>query len=443
MTREGTSRLEMRLAQLSPQPETSPSIHKVPRQLRDVNIKAYEPEMVPIGPYHHDKLKFKMAEELKWRYFESLLQRKPEIPVKDYISDIQEILKEARDCYAEPSMNLDSDEEFTDMLVLDGCFIIEVIRIQDTKLYKRTFPDRSSYRNIKRDLILLENQIPLFVLCKLFDRVEEQGQHNSLIENLLYFCCELFPDVEWHQTNKVGSLKEVKHILDFVHRHWCPRPPSPIDDHHTRSVSIPWCCPSPSPETYSTSVIPSASKLKDANVKFQNKKFISKTSLFDVKFESGGRLVMPILVVVDDTESLLRNLIAYEQLFPLYKPAYVSDYAFLLDCLINTSKDVQILSGKGIIENMLGSDEAVVEIVNRLTDEIMFNTYRFIYADLFRDINVHHQKRWNRAVAAFHRDYFSSPWAYIAFLGAVLLLLLTVAQTIFSALQVFDKPPLN
>ncbi|KAL8518917.1 hypothetical protein ACS0TY_010031 [Phlomoides rotata] len=395
--------------------------------------------MVPIGPYHHDKLKFKKAEELKLRYFESLLQRKPEISVKDYISDIQEILKEARDCYAEPSMNLDSAEEFTDMLVLDGCFIIEVIR--DTRLYKRTFPGRASYRNLQRDLILLENQIPLFVLCKLFDRVEGQEQHNSLMEHLLEFCRELFPGEENHQTNRVGSLEEVKHILDFVYRNWCPRPPSSIDHPHTRSVSIPWCCPCPSPEI-NTSVIPSASKLKDANVKF-HKKYDSNTSLFDVKFESGGRLVMPILVVDDDTESLLRNLIAYEQLFPIDQPAYVVDYAILLDCLINTSKDVQILSGKGIIENMLGSDEAVVEIVNRLTDKVVFNSDSFMYADLFRDINVHHQKRWNRAVAAFHRDYFSTPWAYIAFMGALLLLFLTVAQTIFSALQVFHKLPLN
>ncbi|KAL8534022.1 hypothetical protein ACS0TY_010150 [Phlomoides rotata] len=222
--------------------------------------------MVPIGPYHHDKLKFKKAEELKLRYFESLLQRKPGIGVKHYISDIKEILKEERDCYAEPSTNLDSAEEFTDMLVLDGCFIIEVIR--SPQLYKRTFPARSSYRNLQRDLILLENQIPLVVLCKLFDRVEGQEQHNSLMEHLLDFC-----------------------------------------------------------QIYSTSVIPSASKLKDANVKFQNKKYDSNTSLFDVKFESGGRLVMPILVVDDYTESLLRNLIAYEQLFPNDQRLYVVDYA--------------------------------------------------------------------------------------------------------------------
>ncbi|KAL8534034.1 hypothetical protein ACS0TY_010162 [Phlomoides rotata] len=349
-------------------------------------MKAYEPEMVPIGPYHHDKLKFKKAEELKLRYFDSLLQRKPEIQVEHYISAIEGIAKRARDCYAEPSMNLDSAEEFTDMLVLDGCFIIEVIR--SPQLYERTFPARSSYRNLQRDLILLENQIPAFVLCKLFELVEGEGpeQHMSLMEHLLKFCLVFIPEIY-------------------------PR------------------------------VIPPASELKDANVKFHNKEYDSNTSLFDVKFECGGHLVMPILIVDDDTESLLRNLIAYEQLFPEDQPAYVVDYAILLDCLINTSKDVQIHSGKGIIQNMLGSDEAVVEIVNRLTDKVIFNSDSFMYADLFRDINVHHQKRWNRAVAAFHRDYFSTPWAYIAFMGALLLLFLTVAQTIFSALQVFDKPP--
>ncbi|KAL8469492.1 hypothetical protein ACS0TY_032365 [Phlomoides rotata] len=426
-------RLSVRLDKLSTR-AASHSIYKVPMHLRDVNNKAFEPEMTAIGPYCGGKPKLKNMEEVKLRYMESLLARKPDVLVEQYISAIEEIVERARDCYAEPSRNFDSTIDFTDMLVLDGCFIIEVI--QSPQLFLLSFPDRSNHRILQRDLILLENQIPFFVLCKLFDLIQGRESHLLLMKRVLRFFRNIFPGKVLYENTLMRSSESVKHILDLIHINWCPfNLPVP--------VPVQGCCAS-------HMVIPSASKLKDANVKFRNKEYVSEpdlnifrvdrcTSLFDVEFKNGGKMVMPSLVIDDYTESLLRNLIAYEQLFPWDEPTWVADYAILLDCLINTSKDVQILCREKIIENMLGSDKAVKKFVNRLTESVVLNVNSFMYADTFHRINLHHKKYWNRAVAAFHRDYFSSAWAYIAFLGALMLLLLAVAQTVFAVLQLY-KP---
>ncbi|WRX29183.1 Protein of unknown function DUF247 [Theobroma cacao] len=78
---------------------------------------------------------------------------------------------------------------------------------------------------------------------------------------------------------------------------------------------------------------------------------------------------IPTFVVDDDTERLFRNLIAYE----LYEEGstYVIDYVTLMDNLINSSKDVQLLRFSDIIENMLGDDEAVAKMLNKLRDHVI------------------------------------------------------------------------
>jgi len=50
------------------------SIFKVPSRLRHVNERAFEPEILSIGPYHRGKDNLKMMEEHKKRYLQELLQ---------------------------------------------------------------------------------------------------------------------------------------------------------------------------------------------------------------------------------------------------------------------------------------------------------------------------------------------------------------------------------
>ena len=81
-------------------------------------------------------------------------------------------------------------------------------------------------------------------------------------------------------------------------------------------------------------------------------------------------LYVPQFLVEDKTESLFRNLMALEQCHYPYE-AYICNYICLLDSLINTREDVELLVDKKIIINMLGSNEAIATMVNKLGLEIV------------------------------------------------------------------------
>ncbi|XP_031407005.1 uncharacterized protein LOC116215432 isoform X2 [Punica granatum] len=112
-----------------------PHIFKVHHQLRAANKEVYEPVLVSIGPYYHDKRKSQLQymEQHKLRYLQDLLKRKEEKEgptefdqIREYLGVLEELEDEARGYYADP-IALEKNV-FLEMLLLDGCFIIELFR---------------------------------------------------------------------------------------------------------------------------------------------------------------------------------------------------------------------------------------------------------------------------------------------------------------------------
>ncbi|GER54859.1 hypothetical protein STAS_32492 [Striga asiatica] len=423
-TAEAFTGLQHQLSQLS-KAHTDHSIYKIHNHLHSVNDKAYEPKIIAIGPYHHGKDSLQMMEEHKLRYLELLLRRKKQ-NVERYISAVAKLEKRARNCYAQDIGLTQTD--FIKMLVLDGCFIIELIRKCNRKdssckndpIFKMDWIMNS----LLRDLILFENQIPFFVLCELFDLIEHPNQHDRLIYLILFFCQSLYPGAV-HTDPSSRKSEEIKHLLDLIHANW-----RPSLDENAVSVDV-----EIQPDIVRTKrnlrFIHSASELSDANVQFEVQ--IS-NSLFDLDFKNGV-MFMPTLTVEDRTECFFRNLIAYEQYFPDERLNFVTDYVRLLDCLINSTKDVEILSECGIIDNWLGDNQVVADIFNKLTDSIVGPGKHFMYSGVVHRVNQHYERPWNRAVAVLRQDYFSNPWAIIGFLAALLLFLLTIVQTVLAVIQ--------
>jgi hypothetical protein len=63
-----------------------------------------------------------------------------------------------------------------------------------------------------------------------------------------------------------------------------------------------------------------------------------------------GVLETPSFEIHDITETVFRNLISYEQCHSYYDHR-ITSYAILLDSLINTEKDIDILCEHKIIDN--------------------------------------------------------------------------------------------
>ncbi|XP_010046511.3 UPF0481 protein At3g47200 [Eucalyptus grandis] len=256
-------------------PATSPehSIFRVRHQLRKVNEKAYDPEILAIGPYHYGNDKFKFMEEQKLRYLQQLLERRKE-RVDRYMPTLREMEQRARNCYAE-TIDL-SQEKFLAMMLVDGCFIVELFRKYNMKIPTDEddplMHELGIQNSIMRDLLLLENQLPLFVLSNLYDLTKDPGDQSEVgLHASEYF---QVPMQNW----TIGE--EMKHLLHLYHT---------------------WCT-SGLPKTLQPDCKPvkfSATELRESGVRFRA---AEGGELSDIKFEN-GTLEIPVLEVEDHTES--------------------------------------------------------------------------------------------------------------------------------------------
>lgn len=164
-----------RLEQARQDDATSPwsklSIYRIPHYLKDGEDKAYNPQIVSLGPYHHGKKRLRQMDRHKWRSLHRVLRRTRH-DITLYLDSIKELEEKARACY-EGQITLSSND-FVEMMVLDGCFILELFRgvVEGFKElgYPRNdpvFSMRGSMHSIQRDMIMLENQIPMFILDRL------------------------------------------------------------------------------------------------------------------------------------------------------------------------------------------------------------------------------------------------------------------------------------
>ncbi|KAL0009559.1 hypothetical protein SO802_011061 [Lithocarpus litseifolius] len=113
-----------------------------------------------------------------------------------------------------------------------------------------------------------------------------------------------------------------------------------------------------------------ATQLHGAGVKF---KVSSNKSLLDIKCDlKDGVLEIPSLMLHDETVDLIQNLIVLEQSRFMGK-ADITDYFVILDFLINTTKDMDLLCEKGILVNYLGDSTAATSAFNNINTNILLN----------------------------------------------------------------------
>uniref|UniRef100_K4BP48 Uncharacterized protein n=1 Tax=Solanum lycopersicum TaxID=4081 RepID=K4BP48_SOLLC len=141
-------------------------------------------------------------------------------------------------------------------------------------------------------------------------------------------------------------------------------------------------------------------------------------------------------LVADETESFLRNLIAYEQQSSEVQPKYFSDFALFMDHLIDSDKDVNLLRKKGIIEHLMGEDKEVASLFNKLGNGVIVYP-NFYFKQVFTNVVKHcDENPWNRRWTSLKHNYFSSPWVGASTLTVIILLILTTIQTVLAIVSI-------
>jgi hypothetical protein len=157
-------------------------IYKVPESVkRSTNRYAYSPEFVALGPFHHFDPYLLPMEEHKNRALLHLVRRSntPMTVFLDAVSEVTQDLKDAYKGLGAEWLGDDTNEQFVEMMLTDGCFLLEIMLMRERKgglpdyhPNDPVFSDhayQSGWPIIFRDIILLENQLPLLLLKKIVD----------------------------------------------------------------------------------------------------------------------------------------------------------------------------------------------------------------------------------------------------------------------------------
>ncbi|CAA6654017.1 unnamed protein product [Spirodela intermedia] len=430
--------IDMKLQELISDDHPRPSIWRVHPDLRKVEEEAYEPKLVSIGPLHHGKPRLLPMEQIKLTYLRGLLNRHQKNSLEYYVAVIRSCLPATKDQYSE-KIEL-SDDEFVEMLVVDGCFIIEY-------LAKRAFRSTHEtavlagvgwgFTHLRRDLLLLENQIPFLVLTELFNMTTipfpgERKEPLNLMELVLKFLGIGMKPEEYPKPS------DIFHLLHL--EHWCQNPGRVKEDTNRRScgqlamyplkksidlISVLFFgllylifirhwpgCFGPTKKSKAPREIPCATELRAAGIKFKKK-------------------VAPQGKIASYLKPRLRNLIALEQCCVDVGNHFTSYCAFV-DNIINTAGDVAILRGRGILESKLGSDAEVADLFNSLCKGTHLKYDDHYNKEIFEEVVAFSEFAHNKWRASLVHNYFSNPWAMFSVFAGFLLIALTAVQTYFA-----------
>ncbi|MBA0844014.1 hypothetical protein Goarm_001146 [Gossypium armourianum] len=357
----------------------------------------YEPNVISIGPYHYRKPHLARMEDFKKRWFENFV-KKHHLGIDQFREAIRPLEEKIRNCYEQPPPpGLEAKANFVDMMVYDGCLVVQLLQnghdLNDFSKHGPHLLDEMQY-----DLLLLENQLPFFVLLELYRMITPNLEPQRQICELVAFALKFFGRHPLYLPKNTS----ITHLLHLVHTTFHP---SPLGTQAEVEKEVACCFPKNTITGYllhlvhttfylsppeiqpevakkeenlqsSRNRMPSATELEDAGIHFsgvsiqnmQNQEQGGKNK-FDITFDNATKeLKIPTLEVHDYTEREFRNYMVHEQFFPSGEPTYFVDYVIFMDDLINTGKDVELLRKSRIIDNWLGNDEAVSQLPKCLTN---------------------------------------------------------------------------
>lgn len=332
---------------------------------------------------------------------------------------------------------------------MDSGFILELF----CRYYRRNWPEDDVclstpwlQGSIRIDLLLLENQLPFFVLDRLFNLSFTSDEVNRI--SFLDLTFDYFG--YYNRSELKFNNISISHFTDLIRIFHLPEKKSPREQNKVMKH------------------IPSATELSEAGAKIKVKKVKSESAIesseaakIKVKSESAtelseaiakikvkseskclldltfsrGVLQIPQLIVDDWTEILFRNMLALEMChYP--SQSWIADYVTVMDFLVNTSKDVEILVQEGVLHNLLGDNDSAANLFNGLMKNVVRSNTSSTYIQLEKDLNVFHKRTWNKLMFALRHDYFKTPWQTVVSFAGFFLLVLSLVQTVCSVLQV-------
>ncbi|GJX00169.1 putative UPF0481 protein [Tanacetum coccineum] len=396
----------------------SSSISMVPSMLRNLSPKSFTPRVVSIGPLHHEDENLKEMEEQKRIYLHDLLIRvgfPQEQTLDECLQKVNASIDQIRARYI--GMRPYSDVQLAKMMVMDSCFILEI-----SYKFKLGIVNPLISQSTRLNLLLVENQIPFFVLNDIYECTVFKSDPTASLTDLILPVLEIgnpFAPILRKYIPSSGAYIAPDHILGLYHK-----------------------CYQPAEGTIASAFIPSIihdtlelvkvgvsfKPYQDASWRLAMKLERSRFAWFSWLCGKPIVIKMPTMCINHFYELFARNLIAYEQTYDVGK--YVSSYALAMDILIGGQEDIAKLVESKVIINIMGSNQEAAEVINSILKEVPVTD--FYYVDVLTQLVSYHEGYWPKNIMWLRRRYFNSPWSIIALFAGMILFGLTVVQTIFT-----------
>ncbi|KAL1329487.1 hypothetical protein HN51_046603 [Arachis hypogaea] len=403
-------------------------IYTVPSKLRNMDEVAFTPQWISIGPIHFGKEELSEMQKLKCMYFQDFWARFNEEAItimKEYKGFLESEVQKIKECYAQQKFPGICNEKLVEIVLLDAVFIVEHL------LTERQYADECMLTNyvrkgIQRDLLLLENQLPFYVLEELYNKVP--ASRDFPVCEFLTLALLYFKSLSLYARYSI-SRYDVVHFLDFVWRCCVP------DEQYLNFE-----------ELFAEHAIlqVNASKLYEAGVSF---KCADDSCLVDVTFGTmrpfngnllclgclpssclenfKALLMLPPFKVDNATVTVLKNLMAYEQNRYLETP-FITSYVSLWCSLVHTKEDVELLVEKECIIREQVSDKEVVNLVKELSKHVISS--KTCYHQVITELTLHTKSGWKKAMGTVMRVYFRDTWRGSSTIVGICVLIFTVVS---------------
>ncbi|XP_065635375.1 UPF0481 protein At3g47200 [Quercus suber] len=452
----------------------APKIQKVIFLLRDNEDffqKHYEPKAVSLGPIHHGNARYQLGENYKLVLTYEFVKGSKE-KINYLYKMIGEKINELKDCFEKGVIENCDDESLIWMLLVDGCATLQYIYCAANSKFEDLNIKPDSVAFTQQDLFLLENQLPYRLLKWLMSwSGNEADLKQSIIDyinwhvnvplpedQLPVFSCRWLSSLSWNwspcQSSNILRLlswclcrrqaeiekEESDYCSTVVNGNGNGDPIHLLDLLRTCLLGKPQQRSHPDPKKPKVQTWHSyrnVQELRAAGIHVERSKK-KQSCLSDIsltKFGCLGYLWLPPISVDDSTKPKFLNLIAYEMCLDFKNDFGITSYISFLDSLIDESSDVKMLRKAGILYNCLGSDDEVAQVFNEIGKDLVPNIK--IYSDVKSQIQDLYKKQCRTWIAQFFHDHFSSPWTSLAFVGALLALILTIIQTNYAV----NSPP--
>ncbi|XP_059451208.1 putative UPF0481 protein At3g02645 [Corylus avellana] len=489
------------------------SIFSVPKTLISFKPDAYTPQLIALGPYHHQRPELFEMEHHKLTSAKRVQKNLQQIKFCHLVNHIAQSDSTVRACY---HRFLEFDQEtLAWIFAIDASFLLEYLQTYSPKTEEGSLMRISSkmahlidytrrktaHHAILRDVIKLENQIPLFLLREVYSFYPREDHDEALATMLMGFCKDLSPIKYINYQCFREECFERAHLLQLLYHMVVPKlqlvPDCSEQEKLKGNEEIGWfrkalksfltaiiyinlaplrllskiykskamkflvtlpftillyvlhlgnkddinslisSAGNVAEEAESASqktedelsplveeiAIPSVTQLHKVCVKFCP----AKGGLESINFDkSCGKFYLPVIHLDDNSEVVLRNLVAYEACIAPEMMVFTR-YTELMNGIIDNEEDVRILREAGIILNRLKSDGEVATLWNGMTKSVRATKVP-ILDKAIEGANTYYSKSWKVRMNVTMKKYVFASWPCLTFLAANILILMSTLQ---------------